>query len=115
MAVKESFSEEANKQCCCSQRVSISESEELKKRATKKKTTCLKAQGHQTRSGGLLWRLGGWETGICPVQGPVLKSEQDTDPALGSLSTQADMDLRTGYHSPEGRCNNGGGTETLGD
>lgn len=42
--------------------------------------------------------------------GPVLTGEQDTGPALGGLSIQADMDLKTGSLSAEGRCSDGGGT-----
>lgn len=32
-----------------------------------------------------------------------------------ALSTQVDLDLKTGCFSPEGRCSDQGGTGTLGD
>lgn len=49
------------------------------------------------------------------MQGPVLKSEQDTGLALRDLSAQVDLDFRTGCFSPEGRCSDQGGTGALGD
>lgn len=44
----------------------------------------------------------------------VLKGRQGRGPALEGLSTRADMDLRTGRLSSDGKHNDGGGTEALG-